>query len=63
MGYFEGKIGSGSSDLLFTLSNVELPYYPTTSLSDIAAIVLILDGTTREIKERFQLSRSTGASS
>ncbi|CAD8140771.1 unnamed protein product [Paramecium octaurelia] len=63
MGYFEGKMSSSSSDIAFTLSNIELPYYPTSSLTDIAAIVLILDGSSRQIKEKILLTRSTSASS
>ena len=59
LAFFETDLTGTGSSFAITISNIEMPYRPTSGLTNIPAIVLRLDSSSREIKEIFTFVKGT----
>lgn len=61
LAFFETSLNGPGPSFEITISNIEMPYKPTSTLaiSDIPAVVLRLDSSSREIKEIFKFVKGT----
>jgi hypothetical protein len=59
LAFFETFLNGPGPSFEITLSNIEMPYRPTSGITDIPAVVLRLDSSSREIKEIFKFVKGT----